>query len=304
MFTQVSDSAYKLMILRTLAEVRSRSNTKKTRHLLPGTTSSEATFNTIQNWMTDCLLNHTICSKTHIPSNNKPLPKRLLELTNGRVVLREDAADKKHPYAFLSHCWGPSPRHPESTILKTKQATLERFKFEVPWDQLTKTFQDAIDICRKLDIDFLWIDSLCILQDSIDDWTQNAAEVGSIYENVLLTIAATKSKEGCGGCYTKTDSQYHARLVPDVDNIYIRQKPPSYPVYESTLDQSNFPLLNRAWVYQEMNLSVRVLHFCSQEVVWACRSARRSESGISDEEATKEFSVRRIFTAGILRGRI
>jgi len=237
--------------------------------------------------MADCLLNHTSCSNPHNPNNDKPLPKRLLELKNRCVVLREDATHKRHPYACLSHCWGPSPRRPESTILKTKRATLERFKLEIPWDQLTNTFQDAIDICRRLGIDFLWIDSLCILQDSIDDWTQNAAEVGSIYENALFTIAATKSNEGCEGCYSTTDSQHLARLVPGSDDIYIRQKPPSYPVHD--LDLSNFPLLDRAWVYQELHLSVRVLHFCSQEVIWACRSARRSESGISDEDATNNF---------------
>lgn len=277
------------MILRNLVEVRPWLNTKKTRHILPGATSSETTFNTIQNWMADCLLNHTNCLKPHSPGNDKPLPKRLLELSNGCVVLREDAAHKRHPYACLSHCWGPSPRRPESTILKTKRATLEKFKLKVPWDQLTKTFQDAVEICRRLSINFLWIDSLCILQDSIDDWAQNAAEVGSIYENALLTIAATKSKEGCEGCYTTTDLQYHALSVPGCDNICIRKKPPSYPVHELTLDQSCFPLLDRAWVYQEMHLSVRILHFCSQEVVWACRSARKSESGISDAEATNNF---------------
>ena len=177
----------------------------------------------------------------------------------------------------------------QSTILKTKQSTLEQFKVEVPWDELTKTFKDAVDICRRLNIDYLWIDSLCILQDSVDDWSQNATEVGSIYENAVLTIAATKSKEGCEGCYSTPDSQYIAHVVPETDTIYVRRKPPSYPVHDLSLDMENFPLLDRSWVYQEMHLSSRVLHFCSQEVIWSCRAMRRSQSGISDEEATTEF---------------
>ncbi|KIW34254.1 uncharacterized protein PV07_01045 [Cladophialophora immunda] len=241
--------------------------------------------------MKDCVNNHTNCPNPHAGNSNPtpPLPRRLLEVANGKVVLREDTAQKKHPYACLSHCWGPSPRRPESTILKSKWATIEQFKVEVPWAELTKTFQDAIDICRRLGIDFLWIDSLCILQDSNDDWSLNAAEVGSIYENALITIAASKSKEGCQGCYTTTDARHLARLVDGSKDVYVRLKPPSYPVHEVHLDLENFPLLDRAWVYQEMHLSVRVLHFCSQEVMWSCRQMRRSESGVSDEDATDEF---------------
>ena len=160
------------------------------------------------------------------------------------MVLREDLAQKRHPYACLSHCWGPSPRRPQSNILKTKRSTLEQFKIEVPWHELTKTFKDAIEICRRLNIDYLWIDSLCILLDSVDDWSQNATEVGSIYENALLTIAATRSKEGCEGCYSTTDLRYLAYLVPETGNIYVRRKPPSYPVHDLSLDMENFALLD------------------------------------------------------------
>ncbi|OAL29875.1 hypothetical protein AYO22_01781 [Fonsecaea multimorphosa] len=241
--------------------------------------------------MTDCLDNHPDCPKSHVGNNKHTpsLPRRLLEVANGKVVLREDTAQKRHPYACLSHCWGPSPRRPESTILKSKRATIEQFKVEVPWGKLTKTFQDAIDICRRLGIDFLWIDSLCILQDSKDDWSLNATEVGSIYENAVITIAASKSKEGCQGCYSTTDPRHLARLVEKRSDVYVRLKPPSYPVHDFHLDLENFPLLDRAWVYQEMHLSVRVLHFCAQEVMWSCRRMRRSESGVSDEDATDEL---------------
>ncbi|KAJ9613066.1 hypothetical protein H2200_003007 [Cladophialophora chaetospira] len=220
---------------------------------------------------------------------DEPLPRRLLQITDDRVVLREDPAQKRHPYACLSHCWGNSPRHPQSVVLKTKRSTLAQFKVEVPWNELTKTFKDAVDVCRWLNIEYLWIDSLCILQDSVDDWSQSATEVGSIYENALLTIAATKSKEGREGCYSTPNGQHLAHLVTETDNVYVRRKPPSYPVHDLSLDMENFPLLDRSWVYQEMHLSSRVLHFCFQEVIWSCRAMRRSQSGISDEEATTEF---------------
>ncbi len=262
----------------------------KTRHLLPDNTSSQATFDTIQNWATECADTHAKCSKPHLGSGScKPLPRRLLQVTGDRIVLREDDCQKRHPYACLSHCWGPSPRRPESTVLKTKRTTLEKFKVEIPWKELTPTFRDAISICRRLNIDYLWVDSLCILQDSVDDWSQSATEVGSIYENALITIAATKSKEGCEGCYSTPDGQYRARLVPETGGIYVRRKPPSFPVHDLSLDMGNFPLLDRMWVYQEMHLSTRVLHFCAEEVIWSCRTMRRSESGISDEKATNDF---------------
>ena len=209
-------------------------------------------------------------------------PKRLLDLRGGAVVLREDPQHQK--YACLSHCWGAN-----ASFVKTISATLNAFKTNIPWECLTATFRDAITICRRLGISFLWIDSLCIIQDSDEDWRDQAGRMADIYENAYLTLAATKSRDGSGGCFAETDAKYIAKLVPGYQHIFVRQEVPKFPSHWTDFEppagrHGEWPLLNRAWVYQEMRLSPRVLHFCAEEAVWVCRTAQRSESGCNDAD--------------------
>jgi hypothetical protein len=232
---------------------------------------------TIANWMQDCNSNHTDCNSL-IPAfdDTSYSPKRLLDLTDARIVLREDVPDRP-VYACLSHCWGRS-----NDIIKTTLENIEKFKLVIPWKDLTKTFRHAVEICRRVKIKFLWIDSLCIIQDCKDDWNEQAPQMASIYKNSFVTIAATKSKESTEGCYGMTSADYLARCVPGTD-VYVRRRPPIFPTHWSEINSEEWPLLNRGWIYQEMRLSRRVLHFCSQEVIWECQNARRSESGCSDK---------------------
>ncbi|KJZ69278.1 hypothetical protein HIM_11337 [Hirsutella minnesotensis 3608] len=251
------------------------------RNHLPGTTHSETTIATIQSWIEECATTHEKCSR-QIGHAHRPVvyPKRLLDLNEGAVILRENIQHEQ--YACLSHCWGAN-----SSIVKTTTQNLDKLMTQVPWDHLTATFQDAIVICRRLGIYYLWIDSLCIIQDSDDDWKDQAAQMADIYENAFATVAVTKSRDGSEGCFAETDAKYLSKLVPGYQDIYVRQELPRFPSHWTEFDlpeqKGQWPLLNRAWVYQEMRLSSRVLHFCAEEVVLLCRTARRSESGCNDD---------------------
>jgi hypothetical protein len=245
--------------------------------LLPGSTGSDATFITIMNAIQDCTRNHSGCNRAQASSSNfSQFPKRILELTNDRVLLREDLSVRSH-YACLSHCWG----NPDD-VTQTTLTSLQDFKIEVPWNKLTKSFRDAIDICRRLGIKFLWIDSLCIIQDCESDWNDQSKNMASIYENAFLTIAATKSKDSTAGCYSTTEPDFLAVSVPTT-GVYVRKQHTNFPTSWSQKTPEQWPLLDRGWIYQEMRLSRRVLHFCSEEVIWECRDCRKSESGCSDE---------------------
>ncbi|KAH7186196.1 heterokaryon incompatibility protein-domain-containing protein [Fusarium flagelliforme] len=247
----------------------------RVRNHIPGATHSETTIATIQSWIKECTTTHRACQHVHRPA---VYPKRLLDLYGSTVVLREEIQPAR--YACLSHCWGFN-----TDVARTTTDNLNDFTTNVPWDQLTTTFRNAITICRCLGILYLWIDSLCIIQDSSDDWKDQASKMADIYENSFITIAATKSKNGSGGCFAECEEKYLSKPVPGYQGIYVRQKPTSFPLNRGQLNSStDWPLLNRAWIYQEMRLSQRVLHFCANEVIWRCHEVQRSESGSNDSD--------------------
>ncbi|MBE3044755.1 HET domain-containing protein, partial [Candidatus Bathyarchaeota archaeon] len=78
-------------------------------------------------------------------------------------------------YAALSHCWDG----PIATVLT--QDALSSFQARLPWDALAANFQDAILITRGLGLRYLWVDSLCIIQDRRHDWTIESGKMGDIY---------------------------------------------------------------------------------------------------------------------------
>ncbi|KAI1107631.1 HET-domain-containing protein [Jackrogersella minutella] len=240
------------------------------RNMLSGSTCSEHTFQSLEIWIQECLSEHEQC-----PFQSSYFPKRVLDVRNDQLVLREGSVETC--YACLSHCWGPS-----QSPIKTLTTTIDDFKKDIPWSSLSKTFQDAVDICRRLRVDYLWIDSICIIQDSDEDWNIESMKMADIYENAYFTIAATKSTDGTGGCYASADPETTS-CRPIIENlVYCRKKPPEFNQFYR---QRDWPLLSRAWVYQEMRLSPRVLHFGSQEVIWQCRTCRRSESRTNDSDA-------------------
>ncbi|KAN0119360.1 HET domain containing protein [Hyaloscypha variabilis] len=219
-----------------------------------GNTGSVETLQCIKKWIEKCDSEHTLCAPT-THSAQLHGPRRILDLRLGKVRLREDHQEE-YSYACLSHCWGNGAYVP-----KTVAVTLEAFKKNIPLEILTKTFRDAIDLCRRLDIQFLWIDSLCIKQDDAEDWKSQAPKMAGIYENSILTIAASMSADGSGGLYAETK---HPNYL-SADGLSIQEKRPQFPM-GSKISLKEWPLLQRGWVFQERKLSRRMIHFGAEEV--------------------------------------
>lgn len=83
------------------------------------------------------------------------------------------------PYVTLSHCWGQTD---SIHSIQTERHNLRDHKKVIKFLSLPKTFQDAVTLCRELGIKYLWIDSLCIIQNDEADWVTESAKMGSIYE--------------------------------------------------------------------------------------------------------------------------
>lgn len=157
---------------------------------------------------------------------------------------------------------------------------------------MSKTFQNAVHITRNIDVRYLWIDSLCIVQDDFQDWDRESPKMGYIYMNSIVNIAATSLKDGDGGCLTTQTNRKSMRIPVDPENasvaghIYIRN--PLKPFYEAVNDG---PLTKRAWVQQERLLSRRTLHCAKDQMHWECHDACESEDGTMEHISAQTKST-------------
>jgi hypothetical protein len=221
----------------------------------------------------DCLKNHNCGAKS-----SQPLPRRVISIgleTHSKLMLCETKGERGK-YAALSYCWGAGK------VLKTTRDSLDQFAREIDWSILPRTFQDAIIVARKLSIQYLWIDSLCIVQDSAEDWEIESAKMGYYYEQAFITIAASSCRDADASFLKERDIKWQPQLVPyhSVDgntyNVVVQRRE------RPDRSQKIYPLgdlSKRAWCFQENMLSSRILHYTSSEIVWECRAAMMSEDG-------------------------
>ncbi|KAI1482647.1 HET-domain-containing protein [Daldinia eschscholtzii] len=237
---------------------------------VPPRTDSSETLVKIENWISECIATHDFCDSSEIPQ----LPKRVVDVDSDSKIIRlVEPGDVRSKYLCLSHCWGLEQ------IITTTTETLGDRKKAIAWKELSKTFQDAIIITRALGFKFIWIDSLCIIQNDLRDWEIESAKMASIYSNAQITIAATHSANGHGGLFsTHRDFQVSGRTPKGEDYyLYFRERidhhlevADRYTMGHSTA--THHPLLTRAWVYQERMLSTRVVHFGWYEVFFECKA--------------------------------
>ncbi|KAL9615377.1 MAG: hypothetical protein Q9167_000205 [Letrouitia subvulpina] len=181
---------------------------------------------------------------------------------------------KHENYATLSHCWG------ESQPLTTKLATLETRQSGITDSELPKSFMDAVTACRKLDIKYLWIDSLCIIQDSKKDWQAESATMGNVYGNSTLTIAAASAKDSYEGCFFQRNALRTRPCFARVFGVWcIVERHPNLleEIYGDLRLTSDWILDTRAWVLQEQILACRTVNFLNDGVYWNCANLRASE---------------------------
>lgn len=201
-------------------------------------------------------------------------------------------------YATLSHCWG------SLKILTLRTDNLNALQESIPWDDLCKTFQDAYKVCRKLGFKYLWIDSLCIVQDDPDDWDREAFLMSKIYGGSSLNLAASMAEDGskrlwparnpisapCLQVCIKDDTLRPSRQAALETNEF--QSPPMASSRNRLCSGTLFnlapkdlqyncitksPLAQRGWVFQERILSHKSLHFSSQ-LFWECRELQACEA--------------------------
>lgn len=150
------------------------------------------------------------------------------------------------------------------------KGNLSALSVAIPPQQLPKTFADATELTRKLGVDYIWIDSLCIVQDDEDDWRRETALMEHIYGGSYLNIVASSATSVHGGCWIESDGVCSAfrTKVRVGDNEFIREIRDD-ECYDRAVWGSH--LATRAWALQEKLLPPRTLHLGDRGAFWECR---------------------------------
>lgn len=251
-----------------------------------GYTGSESTFLRAGRWLRECLSKHGACNQANTPSNW--LPHRLLEIGSGSLVpdiirLKQTQTwQKPVRYAALSHCWGGVQP------LKLLQGNIQMLESGIPLGDLPRSFQDAAHTARRLGILYIWIDSLCIIQDSLEDWNIESPLMNLVYGGSVLNIAAAASNDCTGGLFQNRPSSYLGPCllsVADQDEVSsLRYQLSDEKIWDAQFESAR--LNTRAWIVQERMLSSRTLAFTKTQLFWECRCSRACEeftSGYPDE---------------------
>ncbi|TGO25439.1 hypothetical protein BPAE_0080g00310 [Botrytis paeoniae] len=256
---------------------------------------SENTWTTMLQWANNCIENHPKCNPT---TEEAPwYPTRLIDVqylaspsptaelaalmfnmltghlpTNCRLIETKDTPPEDTSYLTLSHRWPAQG----SISARLEKSNIEQMKEFIPYDILPPTFREAILVARRLKVRYIWIDSLCIIQDCSEDWGKEAQTMGDVYAHSLLNLSGTAA----------IDTLIPARNPELIQPCIVKSTWDNAPNHEFVITDFQFwkdrihssPCNTRAWIAQERWLSPRVLHFTFDQMVWECRTHEASET--------------------------
>ncbi|RSL44918.1 hypothetical protein CEP54_014492 [Fusarium duplospermum] len=241
------------------------------------TFNSDAAIQLMRGWLGTCLDQHQKCTQCGKDSEQFQLPTRLLDAgvlgSKGCRLVLTNSDSVSGGYLTLSHSWGSSP------FLQLKSETMSALTAGIPTHELPATFRDAVFIAHQLGIRCMWIDSLCIQQDSEEDWVREAPTMWHVYGFALINIVAGHS-EG------PEDGLFPPRDISSVESLIVKSKwddqlKTNYLLWNKSALRDDFestPLTQRGWVFQERLLAPRILQFGKMQVYWRCSELFATEA--------------------------
>ncbi|MCJ1424050.1 hypothetical protein MMC29_001937, partial [Sticta canariensis] len=218
-------------------------------------------YDLVKKWYIDC--NDGNCGLNPSKSYGREMPKsfRLIDVDSDCIV----HSVQKPRYVALSYVWGAARTlrnvNDIRKDLEVKGSLLKRAK------ELPNTIKDAISLTRKLGEQYLWVDSLCIIQDDPDDQAQQIAAMDLIYSSAVLTIAAASGDTADAHLAGMTSNPREFRQhIEKIQGINLANRPSSFG---RAIDKSVWN--TRAWTLQERLLSPRVLFVGKQRCFFSCQ---------------------------------
>ena len=246
---------------------------------------SKSTLAVVKDWLGTCQMQHPQCnaliSGGRVDENEPIMPAYVVDVGEDgqRPKLLKTKPGIQGPYAALSHVWGNG-----NFTTQTIKNNVVQFQKSIDLaSKESKTLMDAVAITRSLGLPYLWVDSLCIVQDG-PGFDAQCDLMGQIYENATVTIAAAGAPNDHIGCFIPRPKP---RLPPvhlitkwgagqKASHVYISVQTGRLP---NAVDRGIWAA--RGWVLQERILSRRIVYFAGDQVYWECLAKTNSEDGTS-----------------------
>lgn len=218
-------------------------------------------------WLRGCASKHEKCQNRA----SQHIPTRLAGTAMGRCrVYQRDVLNTGVEYATLSHCWG------RTKYFTLSKSNLQQLKNQIPSEDLSRTVQDAITIAHGLGFEYIWVDTLCIIQDGLMDWDREVAMMKSVYGKSSLNIAAAGARDGRDSCFFSQPAHWNCKLQLYNSHHVLQYSTAPISLYSRCL--IDMPLMKRGWVLQVRLLAMRTLHFTTTELFWECDHTTACES--------------------------
>ncbi len=267
-------------------------------------------------WVSECVSNHAACKA----EEERQLPTRVIDVGDddgAKPFLHLSSAGEVGRYTALSHCWGKG-----SLPFKTTTSNIQQMRQGFDINALPKSFQDAIIITRALKLRYIWIDSVCIVQNDPLDWERESSRMLDVYHNAHVVVAASQGKDSTVALLDRLseplESDFLALPLPklkygppkhvgqmtnldgSVSQIYARRRKLCVISHDQHLQ--SMPLAKRAWAFQENLVARRIVHFTDTEILWECVECVKCECMETDyrrADDTPAGFVRRLQFEGI-----
>ncbi|KAJ0120690.1 hypothetical protein J7T55_015422 [Diaporthe amygdali] len=230
--------------------------------------ASQTQFDILRQFLNDCDAEHPECRAQKLGS----LPTRLIHLSAQgpfAIVLYDTQPEDVLDYVALSHPWGQGP------YFRTTLGNVEGYRKGIDYEQLPATFRDAVITTRELGLEYLWIDSICIIQGEGGDFDQEAKRMEDVFSSAFCVIAASSACGQNDGFLNRRNSQREFLTFEPVGlpALYVGRF-----IDDFNKDVLQAPLSQRGWVLQERALARRTIYFTNCQTYWECGKGVRCET--------------------------
>ncbi|KAF9460037.1 heterokaryon incompatibility protein-domain-containing protein [Collybia nuda] len=246
----------------------------------------QQSFELARYWLKECTTRHTDCPSYEA----KPLPTRVVDVGSADDPIRPPRLIVTHgsvaPYAALSYCWG----QPQQWTTTRDNISDLMTGGGIDLSVVATTIKDAIVATRRLGLQYLWVDSLCIIQDDEEDKRAEISRMRDIYKDAYCTLIIESATDSMDGFLRRQPDPdfpvYHLPLAKPHNGGYTYEVVRLRNVATYNYEPQKAAVNGRAWTMEERLLSQRKLLYTQKQLRWECQSQKRQDGGFPPRGTT------------------